>query len=703
MRTIAIVNEKGGTGKTTTSVNLSAALGEMGLKVLLVDLDGQAASSRWLGVEDDTSFADALWSGQDMHLLRDVIPNVSLAPGSGKLDSVAHDLRPTQGGQLRKLLGQVQGFDYAIIDCPPSLGNRLIGNALLASTHAVVPVETSILALDGLKILLTTFQDVRDGFGHEIILLGALACRYDVRTRLSRMILEELRRALPGRVFSTVIRENVRVRECPASGQSILTFAPESHAAEDYRALAKEMVAKIASIAAPGPGGYEMASASLPPSENQSIDQMRRQVDAMLRQFAPTTVGDDEDPTGEPPHPEEVPDIVAPIDVGHLAADEQADAPGLAEDAGPPPQAEAAGAPGDVAPRPAPAGTGPNPDNGIWDLDAEIGDDLEEMDPGEIWGTASAGKEGSADPQPHPDAAGPEHPPEQPDPGTPGETQAGAADAPAGPPPAEMAAGETPQSLDQPQDEGEPSEDDDDEAALEPWQRSVSQQQNQPAAEEIDEDGEDLYREQPHDELADEDLPAHDRPGSDHAPAAEPEDQPEPQPEQPSQAPPAQQAPAAGVLNPLYPNPYDPSAPAEPVHAGPPPTPAGAVPADGDVPGERLAPPAEAVAEPAPTPDLSSAGGRETHPLGPNPFAPGPQAQSAPAGAVADTGGEATDGQGEQAEPRPDGDEDAASDDQYPALRALLRQMQAESGRDGARRSPWRKLIGKKAGAGKSR
>ncbi len=278
MQTIAIVNEKGGSGKTTTAVNLSAALGELGRKVLLVDLDGQAASSRWLGVEDDTSFADALWSGKGFHPVPDVAPGVSLAPGSGKLDSVAHDLRPTQGGQLHKLLTEISGFDYGVIDCPPSLGNRLIGNALLAATHAIVPVETSILALDGLKILLTTLQDVRDGFGHEIVLAGVLACRYDARTKLSQLVLEELKRALPGKVFQTVIRENVRVRECPGSGQSILTFASDSHAAEDYRSLAREVLAAL---------GDPIGAADAPAEqEHLSFAEMRKQTDAILREYS---------------------------------------------------------------------------------------------------------------------------------------------------------------------------------------------------------------------------------------------------------------------------------------------------------------------------------------------------------------------------------------------------------------------------------
>jgi len=287
MQTIAIVNEKGGTGKTTTSVCLSTALGRMGKSVLLVDLDGQAASSRWLGVEEDTSFADALWQGGTLMPIPDVAQGVSLAPGSGKLDSVAHDLRPTQGGQLRKLLCQVDGYDYAIIDCPPSLGNRLIGNALLAATHAIVPVETSILALDGLKILLTTFEDIRDGFGHEVQLAGVLACRYDARTKLSRFILEELRRALPGKVFKTVIRENVRVRECPASGQSIFEYAPDSRAAEDYMALAHEVADLPMMDPAFELGDIPGTADELAPDERLAVTDMRRQVDSLLQEFGP--------------------------------------------------------------------------------------------------------------------------------------------------------------------------------------------------------------------------------------------------------------------------------------------------------------------------------------------------------------------------------------------------------------------------------
>ena len=320
MRTIAIVNEKGGTGKTTTAVSLAAGLGQLRYRILLVDLDGQAASSRWLGVQNDTSFADALYCGQGLQPIPDVAEGVSLAPGSEKLDSVAHDLRPTQGGQLRKLLGQVSGFDYCIVDCPPSLGNRLIGNALLAATHAIVPVETSILALDGLKILLTTLEDVRDGFGHEIELSGVLACRYDARTRLSRFVLEELRRALPGKVFQTVIRENVRVRECPASGQSIFAYAPASRAAEDYMALAHEVAGMYRSQQSDETVAPPMSLEELPADDRSAISDMRRQVDAMVRELGAgmATLGPRERPAGANSTADQAP----PVDAEPAQADE---------------------------------------------------------------------------------------------------------------------------------------------------------------------------------------------------------------------------------------------------------------------------------------------------------------------------------------------------------------------------------------------
>lgn len=594
MQTIAIVNEKGGTGKTTTAVNLSAAIGEIGRQVLLVDLDGQAASSRWLGVEDDTSFADALWAGTGLRPLPDVAQNVSLVPGSGKLDSVAHDLRPTQGGQLRKLLGEATGFDYAIIDCPPSLGNRLIGNALLAASHAVVPVETSILALDGLKILLTTFQDIRDGFGHEIILAGALACRYDARTKLSRLILEELRRALPGKVFRTVIRENVRVRECPASGQSILTFAPESHAAEDYRSLAKELTSMGSALSKPAPGADEIPSGVASPDEQQSIDQMRQQVDAMLRQFSPVSDGADEETDG--PETGDAPET-APQE----AKAPRKQAPAKSADA--PDQSRAANA--DAGAK----------EQGVWNLDEDLADDAA-AEPQEIWGSVAAtsapktsGKAPETDAKPR------------------------ASKAAADEAPADKGACEQP-SQDEPSLE-EPSREDlsgDEPSELESWQQAVSQQQA--VSEETAREG---------------------------ASGREPSE------EEPAAAEPI----GGGPIRSVYPSPYAQPASSPSDEADPAPV---LEEAQGDGTDVQAA---EGPARSAPVPDLDD-----------QPAAEEPAAEPV---AAAPTG-----------EPAPGTDEGEDSDDDYPALRAMIREMQAKDadggGKSGGQQSPWRRLLRKKAG-----
>ncbi|HUT61796.1 MAG TPA: AAA family ATPase [Phycisphaerae bacterium] len=284
MQTIAIVNEKGGTAKTSTAVNLAAALGQMGKEVLLVDLDGQAAASRWLGCEEDHRLADAILAGGGLKPLEHVIPGVSLAPASGKLDSVAHNLRPTQGGRLHRVIGELEGrYSHVLIDCPPSLGNRLIGNALLAATHAIAPVEPSVLALDGLRILLTMLEDIRDGFDHPIDLIGVVVCRYEPRTRLSRLVLSELRQIMSGRVFRTVIRETIRMQECPASGKSIMEYAPGCAAARDYLALAEELL----SGQARGDHGVEMladlaADHELTPSDKLTVLGFRERVAALL-------------------------------------------------------------------------------------------------------------------------------------------------------------------------------------------------------------------------------------------------------------------------------------------------------------------------------------------------------------------------------------------------------------------------------------
>jgi len=312
VRTIAIVNEKGGTAKTTSTVNLAAALGRLGHRTLVVDLDGQAASSRWLGVEDDSRLAEALVRGGGLEPIAECRPNLDLAPACGKIDSIAHELRPTQGGQLRRVLSELSGrYDFVLIDCPPSMGNRLIGNAMLAADEALVPVETSILALDGLRLLLTMLGDVRDGFGHDIRLLGVVACRYDARTRLSRLVLAELQRALPEHVFASVIRSNVRLQECPAAQMTIFDYAAQSSAATDYMALAQEVLAGVpAGRAEPKMDGQ---AAPVDESAYAELDQADRNTLQAFRERAATHLGKQRrHEKAEAPKAEAKPEPIAP-------------------------------------------------------------------------------------------------------------------------------------------------------------------------------------------------------------------------------------------------------------------------------------------------------------------------------------------------------------------------------------------------------
>ncbi len=325
MRTIAIVNEKGGTAKTTTTVNLAAALAQLGHRTLVVDLDGQAASSRWLGVEDDPRLADALIRGGGLEPIENLRPNLDLAPACGKIDSVAHELRPTQGGRLRRVLAELDDrYDFALIDCPPSLGNRLIGNAMLAAGEALVPVETSILALDGLRLLLTMLGDIREGFGHDIRLLGVLACRYDVRTRLSRLVLAEMQRGLPGRVFRSIIRVNTRLQECPATQMTILEYAPQSSAATDYLALAREVVA----------GGAQASRDEAPDVEQSAyaeLDTADRNTLQAFRQRAAAHLGRQRPPASAPePEAADVPTETAPAEAIAAPPEQDAFAPVVA-------------------------------------------------------------------------------------------------------------------------------------------------------------------------------------------------------------------------------------------------------------------------------------------------------------------------------------------------------------------------------------
>jgi chromosome partitioning protein len=250
MRTIAVINQKGGTGKTTTTVNLAAGLAEQGRRVLVIDLDPQASASGWLGVSDGSTDLLELLTGDTRitGIIRNTSnPGVSVVPASKHLAGaeLALAANPAGGSTAlrRKLKDLPSGYDYVLFDCPPSLG-FLGTNALTAAWEVIIPVEARVMSLSGLARLLEMIETIREGLNHPIEIAGIVVCRVDTRTRHAREVIEKLRETFPGKVFTTMIRENIKLGEAPSFAQPITAYDSSSNGAADYRALALEVIAQ---------------------------------------------------------------------------------------------------------------------------------------------------------------------------------------------------------------------------------------------------------------------------------------------------------------------------------------------------------------------------------------------------------------------------------------------------------------------------
>ena len=247
-KTVAIVNQKGGVGKTTTCVNLAAALTEAGKKVLMVDFDPQANSTSGMGVDKTVSKGvyNVLIEGvatQEalVHTkFGDVLPSNKALAGAG-IELIGMERREFL---LKEAIGQVKdAYDFVFIDCPPSL-ELLTLNALCAADTILVPVQGEYFALEGLSDLMNTVRIVRRSLNPRLELEGVLLTMFDGRTNLALQVAEEVKHYFPGKVYSTVIPRNVRLSEAPSHGKPITSYDRSSRGAEAYTALAKEFLSK---------------------------------------------------------------------------------------------------------------------------------------------------------------------------------------------------------------------------------------------------------------------------------------------------------------------------------------------------------------------------------------------------------------------------------------------------------------------------
>lgn len=249
---IALANQKGGVGKTTSAVNLSVVLSQRGHRVLLVDFDPQGNATSSLGIDKralDATAYDVLVGAVPVSeaIVPAVRTSLDVLPSTPSLAGAEVELVPVVQREraLQRALDAVAGdYDIVLIDCPPSLG-LLTVNALTAVDAVIVPIQCEFLALEGLGQLITTIDLVKRQLNPQLDVLGVLMTMYDARTRLSAHVVEEVRVHFPQRIFETIVPRSIRLAEAPSYGQSIAEYDGESRGAQAYRAVAAELIRRL--------------------------------------------------------------------------------------------------------------------------------------------------------------------------------------------------------------------------------------------------------------------------------------------------------------------------------------------------------------------------------------------------------------------------------------------------------------------------
>lgn len=253
---IAVTNQKGGVGKTTTAISLSACLADSGKRTLLVDLDPQGNATSGLGIDKtglEKNLYDCLIEQTPMEevVQKTAVKKLDVIPATMDIAGAAVELVTMDDREYilktclqAYLAGAKKKYDFVVIDCPPSLGLLTI-NALVAADSVLIPVQCEFYALEGLAQLMQTVEMVRTSLNEKLHVLGLLMTMYDGRTNLSIQVTEEVKKYFSGQVFKTIIPRNVRLGEAPSYGEPITIYDPNSKGAEVYRKLAKEVIRRV--------------------------------------------------------------------------------------------------------------------------------------------------------------------------------------------------------------------------------------------------------------------------------------------------------------------------------------------------------------------------------------------------------------------------------------------------------------------------